>query len=856
MVLGHYCNCDKINFMTDKYIPQNFENKWVEAWEKDKVYQAPAIVDKKNKFYTLVEFPYPSGAGLHVGHARSWTAMDAYSRKKRMQGYQVLYPMGWDAFGLPAENYAIKMGIHPEKTVAENITRFKKQCQALGLSFDWSREINTTDPNYYRWTQWIFIQLYKHGLAYRSEVAVNWCPFCKTNLADEEVLADGTHERCGNKTEKKPQKQWLLKITKYAQRLLDDLKSVDFSENIAKQQINWIGRKEGINISYEVFSSSSTDFFNSNGSPSSLARDIPSRKKSIEDSAVDKIICFTTRPDTNFGATFIVIAPEHAFVASLLNSKLKIQNSKLDEIKKYINEAKSKTEIERIAEGKKKTGVFTGFYAVNNLNGRKMPIWISDFVLPNVGTGAVIGVPGHDRRDFEFAQEMKIDIIRVVVGKDGDESSITKKEQVQELEGKMIDSDFLNGMEIHEATKKIMDYLEQKGWGKRIVNYRIRDWVFSRQHYWGEPIPMIDCPKCGWVTVPEKDLPVKLPYVESYKPTTTGESPLAKIKEFVNTTCPKCGGPAKRETDTMPNWAGSNWYFIRYLDNKNNKEIADRKKMNCWLPVDLYQGGFEHTTLHLLYSRFIYKFLYDIGVVPTSEPYKKRRSHGIVLAKDNRKMSKSFGNVVNPEDVIGEYGADTLRLYELFIGPFEQQVAWSDEAVTGVYRFLTRVWNLSHQVKAINSSSEVKQKINKLIIRIEHDLENLKFNTAVSAAMEFINFWTENQELVDKETVKIFLRILSPMAPFMTEEIWRNVFGEKKSIHLSSWPKAEVVVDTEFTIPVQINGKIRATITVSDTSKDAAVNKALEDNKVKKHLEGKEYKVIYVEKKILNFVLK
>jgi len=811
--------------MTNKYLPQNFENKWVEAWEKEKIYEVPAVVNKKNKFYTLVEFPYPSGAGLHVGHARSWTAMDAYSRKKRMQGHQVLFPMGWDAFGLPAENYAIKMGIHPEKTVAENIKRFKKQCQSLGFSFDWSREINTTDPEYYKWTQWIFIQLFKKGLAYQSEVAVNWCSFCKTNLADEEVLPNGTHERCGNKTKKKPQKQWLLRITRYADRLLEDLKTVDFSEKIAKQQVNWIGKKEGINIIYKI------------------------------DKSKETITCFTTRPDTNFGATFIVIAPEHELVASLLNLKFKIQNSRLGEIKKYINETKSKNEIERIAEGKKKTGVFTGFYAVNNLNGRKMPIWISDFVLPNVGTGAVIGVPGHDLRDFEFASQFGLDIIRVVIGKDGDKSTIIKKEQVQEEEGIMVNSDFLNGMEIHEATKKIMDYMEEKKMGKRVVVYHLRDWVFSRQRYWGEPIPMINCQKCGWIPVPDDQLPIKLPYVKSYQPTDTGESPLAKIPEFVNTTCPNCGGPAKRETDTMPNWAGSNWYFIRYLDNKNDKEIAGRREMDCWLPVDLYQGGFEHTTLHLLYSRFIYKFLYDIGVVPSKEPYMKRRSHGIVLANDSRKMSKSFGNVVNPEDIIGEYGADTLRLYELFIGPFEQQVTWNDEAVSGVYRFLSRVWNLVHEIKTTSTSPQVVQKLNKLVIKIEHDLENLKFNTAVSSVMEFVNFWAENQDKVDKESVKTFLKILSPMAPFMTEELWRNVLGEKASIHLSGWPKAEAVEETEFTIPVQIMGKTRAVLTVSDTTKDAVISKALEDEKVKKYLEEKKYKVIYVEKKILNFVI-
>lgn len=881
--------------MTKKYFSEEFESKWIKKWEEKKLYQVSSVVNKQKKFYTLVEFPYPSGAGLHVGHARSWTAMDVYSRQKRMRGYQVLYPMGWDAFGLPAENYAIKMKIHPSVTVAENISKFKRQCQSLGFSFDWSREVNTTDPEYYKWTQWIFIQLFKQGLAFQDKVAVNWCSFCKTNLADEEVMADGTHERCGKKTEKKMQKQWLLRITKYAQRLLDDLDKVDYSEQIKKQQVNWIGEKSGINITYQVLNPKSEI-----QNPKQIRNNkIQISKKEI----IDSITCFTTRPDTNFGATFIVIAPEHEFVASLLNSKFKIQNSKLEEIKQYVEKSIAKSEQERLAEGKKKTGIFTGFYAINDLNGRLMPIWISDFVLAGFGTGAVVGVPGHDLRDFEFAKEFGIDILRVVVGKDNDKSQIVRKEQVQEKEGRMINSGFLDGMDIHEATKKMMDYMEEKKYGKRVTTYHLRDWVFSRQHYWGEPIPMVYCQHCaknrvsyfqryskskilnskfsildsmyGWFPVPEKNLPVKLPYVKSYQPTTTGESPLAKIDSFVKTKCPNCGGEARRETDTMPNWAGSNWYFIRYLDNKNNKEIAGREKMNCWLPVDMYQGGFEHTTLHLLYSRFIYKFLFDIGVVPNDEPYAKRRSHGIVLGGDNRKMSKSFGNVINPDDIVKEYGADTLRLYEMFMGPFDQMVAWSDEAVAGVNRFLKRVWEIYQKLGVRSyglSGEENKQliiKLNKTIKKVTEDIEKLKFNTAVAAMMEFLNDWEHCQAQFLTASVKIglarqsakkFLQILAPFAPFMTEEIWHSVFDEKESIHLSKWPEIDKdeVVEEEIVIPVQVNGKLKTTIRITNHElriKGKIQEKALGDERIKNILVGKKYKVIYVPGKILNFVI-
>ena len=806
--------------MSVRYQPQTFEKKWIGVWEKEKIYQAPAIVDKKKKLYVLIEFPYPSGAGLHVGHARSWSAMDAYARAKRMQGYKVLYPIGWDAFGLPAENYAIKMKIHPSKTVAENIARFKNQCRSLGLSFDWSREINTTDPAYYKWTQWIFIQLFKKGLAYRAKVPVNWCPYCKTNLADEEVLANGAHERCGKKTEKRPQEQWLLKITRYADRLVDDLAGVDYSEQIAKQQVNWIGRSQGLLIEFPLCQN-------------------------------EKITVFTTRPETTDGASFLVLAPEHPLVKKILKSQLKITNKipisnfRSKEIKKYVERAQKKSEEERKMEEKKKTGVFTGYYAVNPVTGKKIPVWIADYVLMDYGTGAIMAVPYADERDRQFARAYDLPI---------------------------------------EKTS-----FKAKPKGEKKVNYHLRDWIFSRQHYWGEPIPMVFCQDCadkkiswfslnksnstdslrsqfhnselfGWFPVPEDQLPIKLPYVKSYEPTETGASPLAKIAEFVKTQCPNCGAEARRETDTMPNWAGSNWYFIRYLDNKNDKAMAAKEKMNCWLPVDIYQGGFEHTTLHLLYSRFIYKFLYDIGVVPTKEPYAKRRSHGIVLGPDGRKMSKSFGNVINPDDIVKEYGADTIRIYEMFIGPFDQTVVWNDEAVNGVYRFLTKVWQLFCRLKKdkeIQSDPEARQRLAKLIRRFDHDLERLKFNTMVSACMEFANYWAVNKDKVGRPLAKDFLKILAPLAPFLAEEIWRDVFGEKQSIHLSQWPKAEKITDEEIIIPVQVNGKLRSTIKIQSSKskiQKEMENLALKDEKVRKYLEGKKYQAIYVPGKIINFV--
>ena len=824
------------------YEPQKIEPKWQAEWEKQKLYRAVDF-DSKPKFYTLIEFPYPSGAGLHVGHARSWSAMDAYSRKKRMEGFNVLYPIGWDAFGLPAENYALKMGQHPSQTVSENIARFKKQCQDLGLSFDWSREINTTDPKYYKWTQWIFLQLLEKGLAYRAKTPVNWCPVCKTTLADEEVLADGLHERCGKPTEKRQQEQWLLKITRYAQRLLDDLGLVDYSPKIAIQQVNWIGKKEGINIVYEI------------------------------EKTEEKVTVFTTRPDTNFGATFVVLAPEHPLVEKIVIEEYK------EKTLNYVAAAKAKTEEERISQGRKKTGVFTGCYAINPLTDQRMPIWVSDFALMSFGTGAVVGVPGHDLRDFEFAKEFDLKIIRVVVGPDGDASEILKPEQVQEQEGEMVNSDFLNGLGIAAATKEMMNYIEQKGWGGRQTIFHLRDWVFSRQHYWGEPIPIIYCPKCGVVPVPEKDLPVELPYVERYEPSGTGESPLAKMTDWVNTKCPNCGGSAKRETDTMPNWAGSNWYYLAYLfanklgaqnlkrkaqsqneTDENNVFTEGQTEIKYWMPVDIYQGGFEHTTLHLLYSRFIYKFLYDIGVVSTSEPYAKRRSHGIVLGPDNRKMSKSFGNVVNPDEIVLKYGADTLRLYEMFMGPFDQAIAWSENGLQGCSRFLNRAWRLFQEnVREEETPNHLLKKLHQTIKKVGCDLEELKFNTLVASLMEFINDWSDSY--LSQKDAELFAQILAPAAPHIAEEIWREVLGKEFSIHQTGWPQYDEkqMIEEMATIIIQVNGRVRGEIQVQSAKCKAQSDveeTAKKEPRVARHLEGKEIKkIVFVPGKLINFVL-
>ncbi len=870
--------------MTTKYFPAEFEKKWVKEWSLNKTYKT---TEEKKRIYCLSMFPYPSGAGLHVGHVRIYTGTDVLSRYFRMKGLNVLHPMGWDAFGLPAENAAIKAKKNPMDMVPENIATFKRQMQTLGLGYDWDREFATTDPQYYKWTQWLFIQFFRMGLLYKKNTPINFCPSCKTGLAEEEVLSDGTHERCGNKIIKKDLPQWIFKITAYADRLLKDLEGLDWPDGILEMQRNWIGKKEGINITYKVVSVGSEEAKNlsqvNSSSNESVSSNIHSRKFSSSSSqeVIDEITCFTTRPDTNFGVTFIVIAPEHPFVEKIINSKFqvsnksKISNSKLEEIKNYVKTAKAKTEIEREAEGKKKTGVFTGFYAINQLNGYKMPIWISDFVLSSFGTGAVVGVPGHDVRDFEFAKEFNLEIIRVVVGKDGDKSAITKKEQVQEDTGVMINSEFLNGLDIHEATRKIMNYFEEKGWGKRVVTYHLRDWIFSRQRYWGEPIPMVNCEKCGWLPIDEKDLPVKLPYLKSYEPTDTGESPLSKVTDWVRIKCPNCGGDAKRETDTMPNWAGSCWYFIRFAQNPEKNWLANRSLDEEWLPVDWYLGGAEHAVLHLLYSRFWVKALQDLKLLDFSEPFLRLRNVGMVLAEDHRKMSKSFNNVINPDDVVLEFGADALRLYEMFIAPFNQEIAWSIRTLQGGYRFLKRVWEIYQEFRVQNSEFIIKEdkklviKLRKTIYKVTEDIANIKFNTAIAAMMEFLNEWEHCQAPVltasvtkglSRQSAKQFLQILAPFAPFITEEIWHTVFGEKESIHLSKWPdvKKEEIADEEIVIPIQINGKLRETIIIQSSEsriQNYVVGQALKSEKIKKYLEGKKYQVIYVPKKIINFIL-
>ncbi len=918
---------------TTPYHPKEFEKKWQEVWEKEQTYKTSENTQTKKKMYVLDMFPYPSGAGLHVGHPRGYTATDILSRYFRMNNYAVLHPMGWDAFGLPAENAAVKAKKNPMDMVPDNIANFKRQMQMLGFSYDWTREFSTIDPSYYRWTQWLFIQFFKMGLLYKKNTPIHYCPTCKTGLAEEEVLANGNHERCGKQITKKELPQWIFRITAYADRLLKDLDGLEWPKGILEMQRNWIGRKEGIDIRYNVVSS--MNFFNSSGGPFHS----PSRKK-ITDSTnwnkyeyIDTITCFTTRPDTNYGATFIVIAPEHKFVQKILNTKSKTPKSKQEEIMKYVEKATLKSEMEREAEGRKKTGVFTGYFAVNNLNGRLLPIWISDFVLSGFGTGAVVGVPGHDVRDFEFAGEFKIPIMRVVVGKDGDTSDITRLEQVQEEEGKMVNSEFLDGMDIHQATKKIMDYLEKKGWGKRKVSYHLRDWIFSRQRYWGEPIPMVFCDRCsknqvknfqsknkkyheqfpiskevmdanaGWFPIPEEQLPLELPYVKSYEPSESGESPLATIASFVKTTCPNCGGSAKRETDTMPNWAGSCWYFLYFaLQNGDPKSktlkskqisinsLENSKKNNFefnhsslnkiwdiefgvsiqkWLPVDWYFGGAEHAVLHLLYSRFWVKALQDLGLLDFSEPFRKLRNVGMVLAEDHRKMSKSLGNVINPDDVVAEFGADALRMYEMFMAPFSQEIAWSTKTLQGVYRFLSRVWKIykisfTEKSKAKDQSSksniQLVSKLNKTIAKVTADIGEIKFNTAIASMMEFLNDWTvsiDKNSTLSTEDAQRFLKILAPFAPFITEEIWRDLFGEKSSIHLSSWPEVgNIAEDEKITLPVQVNGKLRATITVhSFVSQQEVEAVILSLDKIKQQIGTKQYRIIYVKNKVVNIVV-
>ena len=800
-----------------KYDFASIEKKWQDIWDKNNTFAAVNDYTKP-KYYALVEFPYPSGQGLHVGHPRSYTALDIVARKRRLQGYNVLYPMGWDAFGLPTENFAIKNHIHPEIVTKNNVARFKQQLKSLGLSFDWNREINTTDPNYYKWTQWIFIQLFKKGLAYKKEMSVNWCTSCKVVLANEEVVG-GVCERCGGEVIHKVKSQWMLKITEYAQRLIDDLDLVDYMDKIKVSQKNWIGRSTGAEVEFGT-------------------------------TAGDILKVYTTRPDTLFGATYMVISPEHPYLEQWAD-----RISNMEEIRAYQAEAAKKSDFERTEVVKEKTGVkIQGVKGINPVNGKEIPIFVSDYVLMTYGTGAIMAVPAHDTRDWEFAKKFDLPIIEVVKGGDVEKEAFTDCET-----GVMVNSDFLNGLSVEEAKEKIKQWLEDNGKGHPKVNYKLRDWVFSRQRYWGEPIPLVYCEKCGWVPLPESELPLRLPEVESYEPTGDGESPLAAMTDWVNTTCPHCGGPAKRETDTMPQWAGSSWYFLRYCDPHNDEALASKEALDYWMPVDWYNGGMEHTTLHLLYSRFWSKFLYDLGILSTPEPYKKRTSHGMILGENGEKMSKSRGNVVNPDDIVKEYGADTMRLYEMFIGDFEKAAPWSSSSIKGCKRFLERIWALQDcLVEGDSYRPEVESAMHKTIKKVSEDIENLKFNTAIAAMMSLLNDISDTGS-INRAEYRDLLIMLNPFAPHMTEEIWQlqNMGGMLNATQWVSYDEAKCK-DSTIEIAVQVCGKIRARITIpADTDKDTVLSLAKENATVHSFIDGKQIvKEIYVPGKLVNIVAK
>lgn len=801
-----------------KYNHKAVEEKWQKIWEDKGVFHASEDTEKE-KFYALIEFPYPSGQGLHVGHPRPYTALDTVARKRRLEGYNVLYPIGWDAFGLPTENYAIKNHIHPEIVTKKNIARFKKQIQSLGISFDWSREINTTDPEYYKWTQWIFIQLYKHGLAYKKEMNVNWCTSCKCVLANEEVV-NGVCERCGSEVVHKVKSQWMLKITEYADRLINDLDLVNYPDRVKAQQKNWIGRSKGAEV----------DFTTTTG---------------------DTLTIYTTRADTLYGATYMVISPEHPMIEKWAD---KISN--MDEIKKYQEAAARKSDFERTEVAKEKTGVrIDGVNAINPVNNKEIPIFISDYVLVSYGTGAIMAVPAHDTRDWEFAKKFDLPIIEVVKGGNVQEEAYTDC-----AKGIMVNSGMLDGLTVDEAKKKIIDWLTSEGKGHSKVNYKLRDWVFSRQRYWGEPIPMVYCEKCGYVPLDEKDLPLRLPMVESYEPTDNGESPLAKMTDWINTTCPCCGGKAKRETDTMPQWAGSSWYYLRYMDPHNKNAIASKEALNYWSPVDWYNGGMEHTTLHLLYSRFWHKFLYDIGVVPTPEPYAKRTSHGMILGENGEKMSKSRGNVVNPDEIVDEYGADTMRLYEMFIGDFEKAAPWSKASIRGCRRFVERYWNLQNVlIDGDKIRPELESAFNKAIKKVGEDIENIKFNTAIATLMALIND-ISNVKSINKEELRIFSILLNPFAPHVTEEVYEVCKLGNGILAEAEWPKYDEskCVDESVEIVVQVNGKIKTKLNIPvDADKDTVLELAKNDENVRKAIDGMNIiKEIVVPKKLVNLVVK
>ena len=806
--------------MAEMYNHHTVEKKWQKIWEEEKAFKVSEDYSKP-KFYALVEFPYPSGQGLHVGHPRPYTALDIVSRKRRMQGYNVLFPMGWDAFGLPTENYAIKNHIHPKIVTKNNVARFKGQLQSLGYSFDWDREINTTDPDYYKWTQWIFLKLFNAGLAYKKEMPINWCTSCKVGLANEEVV-NGVCERCGAPVVRKVKSEWMLKITEYADKLIKDLDDVDYIEKVKVSQKNWIGRSEGAEVDF-----------------------------TLKDKD-EKLRVYTTRPDTLFGATYMVISPEHPLI-----DKYKDEITNWDEIQKYREMAARKSDFERTELAKDKTGVVLGgMSAINPVNGKEIPVWISDYVLMSYGTGAIMAVPAHDTRDWEFAKKFDLPMIQVVEGKEGP-VDINEAAFTDVATGKMINSDFLDGLEVTEAKEKMKDFLEEKGIGNRKVNYKLRDWVFSRQRYWGEPIPIVHCEKCGYVPLDESELPLLLPEVDSYMPTDNGESPLAAMTDWVNTTCPCCGGPAKRETDTMPQWAGSSWYFLRYTDPHNTEALASKEALKYWLPVDWYNGGMEHTTLHLLYSRFWHKFLYDQGIVPTKEPYQRRTSHGMILGENGEKMSKSRGNVVNPDDIVQAYGADTLRTYEMFIGAFDLSASWSEDGVKGCRRFLERVWKLQTiMTEEEGYSADMETKMHQTIKKVSQDFESLKYNTAIAAMMALINdFYKKNA--VTKGEYKTLITLLNPVAPHITEELWQIIGGEGR-VYETAWPEYDEAKTVESTveIAVQINGKTRATMMIGkDDAKDDVIAKAKET--IADKLEGKNIiKEIYVPGRIVNIVAK
>ena len=805
--------------MAEVYNHKVVEKKWQKVWDDEKAFAATNDYSKP-KYYALVEFPYPSGQGLHVGHPRPYTALDIVARKRRMQGYNVLYPMGWDAFGLPTENYAIKNKIHPKIVTENNVKHFKDQLHSLGYSFDWDREINTTDPNYYKWTQWIFLKLFKAGLAYKKEMPINWCTSCKVGLANEEVV-NGVCERCGAPVVRKVKSEWMLKITEYADKLIEGLNDVDYIERVKVSQKNWIGRSTGAEVDFQI------------------------------KDTTDKLRIYTTRCDTLFGVTYMVVSPEHPYL-----DKYKDQIKNWEEILAYREQASRKSDFERAELAKDKTGVaIDGLTAINPVNGKEVPIWVSDYVLMSYGTGAIMAVPAHDERDWEFAKKFNLPIIQVVA-KNGEEVDVNEAAFTDVATGVLINSDFLNGLEVKDAKEKMIKFLEEKGIGQAKTNYKLRDWVFSRQRYWGEPIPIVHCDKCGYVPIDESELPLLLPEVESYMPTDNGESPLAAMTDWVNTTCPCCGGPAKRETDTMPQWAGSSWYFLRYTDPHNDKALASPEALKYWLPVDWYNGGMEHTTLHLLYSRFWHKFLYDQGVVPTPEPYQKRTSHGMILGENGEKMSKSRGNVVNPDDIVREYGADTLRTYEMFIGAFDLAASWSEDGVKGCRRFLDRVWKLQDLMTDEEGySKDLETKMHQTIKKVSNDFENLKYNTAIAAMMTLLNDFYKKGSITKGE-LKTLIVLLNPVAPHITEEMWQTI-GCEGRVYQQTWPEFDEAktVESSVEIAVQINGKVKGTLGIQkDDPKDQVIAKAKEV--IADKLTGNIVKEIYVPGRLVNIVMK